>query len=408
MVGEGYLTKAEAETAKKEKINFSYQPLTTIKAPHFVMFVKDYLEKKYGDEYLTQAGLKVITTIDYGLQQIAEETVKTKVAELKYLNVNNGGLVAVNPKNGELLAMVGSKNFFGESSPKGCNPGVNCHFDPQVNVTVSERQPGSAFKPIVYVKAFEMGYDTNTILQDTFTEFNPNCPQDGSAEKDRYGLDCYHPHNYDGIFKGPISLRSALGQSRNVPAVKTLKFVGLDNALEKAQEMGITTLTDKNRYGLSLVLGGGEVKLLEMAYAFSIFANDGLKVPVNFIKKIEDKDGNVIEEEKQWNYRVVQAQHAREMNDILSDNIARSPVFGLNSSLYIPNWQTAVKTGTTQNNVDGWCLGYTPSLVAGVWVGNNDNTPMAQSALNVAAPIWNAFMVQILPKFPKQEFLKPY
>ncbi|MDD4990361.1 MAG: transglycosylase domain-containing protein [Candidatus Pacebacteria bacterium] len=408
MVEQGYLTKEEGEKAKAEKIEFSYQPLTSIKAPHFVMFVKDYLEKKYGADYLSQAGLKVITTLDYNLQQIGEQTVKEKVAELSYLKVGNGGLVAVNPKNGELLVMVGSKDFFGVSSPKGCTPGDNCRFDPQVNVAISQRQPGSSFKPIVYVRAFEMGYDANTILQDTFTEFNPNCPSNGLAEKDAYGLDCYHPHNYDGIFKGPISLRSALGQSRNVPAVKTLKFVGLDNAIDQAEKMGITTLTDKNRYGLSLVLGGGEVKLLEMVYAFSIFADDGLKMPVNFIKKIEDKDGNAVEEEKQWNYRVVQAQYAREINDILSDNNARAPVFGLNSSLHLPEWTTAVKTGTTQNNVDGWCLGYTPTLVAGVWVGNNDNTPMAQSALNVAAPIWNAFMVQVLPKFPKEDFVKPY
>jgi len=407
MVGQNFITKQEAEVAKAEKINFSSRPLASIKAPHFVMFIKSYLEEKYGKEYLAQAGLKVITTIDYDLQQIGEQTVKEQVGKMSYMKVGNGGLVVVDPKTGELLTMVGSKDFFGISSPKGCVSGKSCVFDPEVNVTTSPRQPGSSFKPIVYIKAFEMGYSPNTILQDTLTEFNPNCPSNALAEKDIYGQDCYHPHNYDGMFEGPITLRSALAQSRNVPAVKTLKFVGLSNAIAQAEKMGITTLTDKNRYGLSLVLGGGEVKLLEMVYAFSIFANDGVKMPVHFIKKIEDKNGNIVQEEQIWNYRIVESQLTREMNSILSDNEARAPVFGLNSTLYMPGWDTAVKTGTTQNNVDGWCIGYTPSLVAGVWVGNNNNAPMAQSALNVAAPIWNAFMQKALPKFPKENFIKP-
>ncbi len=407
MAGQNFITKEEAIKAKAEKIEFSYKPLATIKAPHFVMFIKSYLEEKYGEEYLAQAGLKVITTIDYNLQQTGERIVKEKVAEMKYMGVGNGSLVVVNPQTGELLAMIGSKDFFGQSEPAGCNPGKTCTFDPEVNITTSLRQPGSSFKPLVYIKAFEMGYGPNTILQDTLTEFNPNCPDNALAQKDIYGQDCYHPHNYDGMFKGPISLRSALAQSRNVPAVKTLKFVGLSNAIQQAEKMGITTLTDKNRYGLSLVLGGGEVKLLEMAYAYSIFANDGQKTAVNFIKKIEDKNGNTVEQAQTWSYRVVASQLAREMNDILSDNEARAPVFGLNSTLYLPGWTTAVKTGTTQNNIDGWCVGYTPNLVAGVWVGNNDNSPMAQSALNVAAPVWNAFMAEVLPTLPKQEFIKP-
>lgn len=407
MVGQNFITKEEATEAKSEKIEFSYKPLTSMKAPHFVMFLKSYLEKQYGEEYLAQAGLKVITTIDYNLQQIGEKIVKEKVAEMKYMGVGNGSLVVVNPQNGELLAMVGSKDFFGSSEPKGCVSGKTCAFDPEVNITTSPRQPGSAFKPIVYIKAFEMGYGPDTIIQDTLTEFNPNCPSSALAEKDIYGQDCYHPHNYDGIFKGPISIRSALAQSRNVPAVKVLKFVGLDNAIKKAEEMGITTLKDKNRYGLSLVLGGGEVKLLEMAYAYSIFANDGQKTAMNFIKKIEDKNNNIIEQSQNWAYRVIDSRLVREMNSILSDNEARSPVFGLSSSLYLPGWKTAVKTGTTQNNVDGWCIGYTPNLVAGVWVGNNDNRPMAQSALNVAAPVWNAFMAAALPTLPRQEFISP-
>ncbi|MDD5433400.1 MAG: PBP1A family penicillin-binding protein [Candidatus Pacebacteria bacterium] len=404
MVGQGYITQEQAAAAKKEEVKFAPEPVTTIKAPHFVMFVKSYLEQKYGEDYLNQEGLKVITTLDYSLQEIAEETVEEKVAELKYLGVGNGGLVALDPTSGEILVMVGSKDYFGTSTPAGCTPGKNCRFDPQVNVTISPRQPGSAFKPIVYIKAFEMGYNSNTIIEDTLTEFNPNCPSNALAEKDIYGQDCYHPHNYDQVFKGPITLRSALAQSRNVPAVKTLKFVGIDNAITQAEKMGITTLTDKNRYGLSLVLGGGEVKLLELAGAYSIFADDGIKNQINFIKEIKDKDGDIIEQQKKQSYRLIQSNYVREMNSILSDNIARSPVFGLNSTLYIPGWETAVKTGTTQNNVDGWCIGYTPNFLAGVWVGNNDSTPMSQSALNVAAPIWNAFMQKVLPNLPKESF----
>jgi len=408
MTSQNFITKEEATMTKAEKIEFSSQPLAVIKAPHFVMFIKSYLEEKYGKEYLAQAGLKITTTIDYDLQQIGERVVKEKVAELKYLRVGNGSLVAIDPQNGELLVMVGSKDFFSQSEPKGCDPGKTCTFDPEFNVSTSPRQPGSSFKPLVYIKAFEMGYTPNTIIQDTFTEFNPNCPSNALAEKDIYGQKCYHPHNYDGVFKGPISLRSALAQSRNVPAVKVLKFVGVGNAIDQAEKMGITTLTDRSRYGLSLVLGGGEVKLLEMAFAYGIFADDGRKAAVNFIKKIEDKNGNIVEKEQDWNYRVVESQLARQMNNILSDNEARAPLFGLHSTLYLPNWTTAVKTGTTQNNVDGWCIGYTPNLVAGVWVGNNDNSPMSESALNVAAPVWNAFMTEVLPRFPKQEFISPY
>jgi len=407
MVGQNFINKEEAERAKAEKIEFSYRPLTTIKAPHFVMFIKNYLEEKYGQGYLSQAGLKVITTLDYNLQQIGEQTVKEQVDKMSYMKVGNGGLIVVDPTTGELLVMVGSKDFFGQSEPAGCVSGKTCVFDPEVNVTTSPRQPGSSFKPIVYIRAFEMGYSPDTILQDTLTEFNPNCPDNALATKDIYGQDCYHPHNYDGIFKGPITLRSALAQSRNVPAVKTLKFVGIDNAINQAEKMGITTLTDRNRYGLSLVLGGGEVKLLEMAYAFGIFADDGLKMPVNFIKKIEDKNGNIVQEKQTGAYRVIESELTREMNNVLSDNEARAPVFGLNSTLYMPDFETAVKTGTTQNNVDGWCIGYTPNLVAGVWVGNNDNRPMSQSALNVAAPVWNAFMQKALPLFPKENFIKP-
>jgi len=406
MVKQGFITEEEAVAAKGEKLEFI--SLThPIKAPHFVMFIRDYLLQKYGGEFLATAGLKITTTLDFNLQTIAEKEVQAYSKGLSVYRANNAALVALDPKTGEILTMVGSKNFFGTSSPAGCSPNTptkTCHFDPQVNVVISPRQPGSAFKPIVYATAFEMGWSPDTILEDTFTEFNPNCPANGSAKKDRYGLDCYHPHNYDGLFKGAISIRSALAQSRNVPAVKTLKFVGVAKALGKAHEMGIATLTEVNRYGLALVLGGGDVKLLELTGAYGVFARDGLKSPLNFILKIEDSKGNVLETAKTGSLRVVSSQASRQINSILSDNQARTPMFGANSSLYLADYanEVAVKTGTTQDDRDAWTIGYTPNIVVGVWVGNNDNTSMTQSSVMVSSPLWKNFMLRVLPQLPRE------
>ncbi|PIU16565.1 hypothetical protein COT20_00225 [bacterium (Candidatus Gribaldobacteria) CG08_land_8_20_14_0_20_39_15] len=402
MLKQSLITKEECEQAKQEKLDF--KPIShPIKAPHFVMFVRDYLYKKYGEGFLAAAGLKITTTLDINLQTIAEKEIQNYSKNLPNYNAFNAGLVALEPKTGEILVMVGSKDYFGQSFPANCSPGVNCKFDPQVNVAISPRQPGSAFKPIVYATAFEMGYSPKTILQDTFTEFNPNCPSDGSAEKDKYGLDCYHPRNYDGLFKGAISVKSALAQSRNVPAVKTLKFVGVNNALEKAKEMGITTLTETERYGLALVLGGGEVKLLELSAAYSVFARDGLKTALNFILEIKDSKGNVLERAKTAPLRILSSQTSRQINDILSDNTARAPMFGANSPLYLPDYadEVAVKTGTTQNNKDAWTIGYTPNIVVGTWVGNNNNTSMTQPSAMVSSPLWRNFMLRILPQLPR-------
>ena len=406
MAKQGIITEEEAAAAKEEKLEF-ISLNNPIKAPHFVMFIREYLYQKYGEGFLSTAGLKITTSLDINMQKVAEQEVQNYSKGLPNYGAHNAGLVALDPKTGEILVMVGSRDYFGTSSPSGCapnTPGKTCRFDPQVNVTISQRQPGSAFKPVVYATAFEMGYTPETILQDTFTEFNPNCPSDGSAEKDRYGLDCYHPHNYDGLFKGSISIRSALAQSRNVPAVKTLKFVGVDNALKKAKEMGITTLTDTSRYGLALVLGGGEVKLLELASAYGIFARDGMKTPLNFILKIEDTKGNILEQAKTSSLRIISSRSSRQINSILSDNTARTPMFGANSSLYLADYanEVAVKTGTTQNNRDAWTIGYTPNIVAGVWVGNNDNTSMTQSSVMVASPLWRNFMLRVLPQLPRE------
>jgi penicillin-binding protein 1C len=406
MKDQGSITQDQYEQAKSEKIEFSPN-ITAIKAPHFVMFVKNYLEKKYGADFLPTAGWQVKTTLDLPIQETAEKVITTRMETVKKYGANNAALVAINPKNGEILAMVGSKNFFATSSPSGCKPGLTCKFDPETNVATSPRQPGSSFKPFAYAQAFWAGFSPETVVWDVPTEFNVNCAPNALQVKDSHGLDCYSPRNYDGGYKGLISLRNALAQSRNIPAVKVLYLAGLKKVLELAKDFGITTLADEKRYGLSLVLGGGEVKLLEMATGYSVFADDGIKNNTIFITEIRDSKGNLIEKANPTPFRVLPAQVARQINDVLSDNNARAPMFGANSSLYLPDYQAAAKTGTTQDTRDAWCMGYTPTLVAGTWVGNNDNSPMTQGGAVASGPMWKDFMEAVLPKFPKENFTAP-
>jgi 1A family penicillin-binding protein len=403
----GFISKKELEEAKKEAISFR-EERQAIKAPHFVVFVKNYLERKYGRDFLNRKGLKIYTTLDYSLQQKAEEILKSKLEELKAYNANNGALVSINPKTGEVLAMVGSKDYFGEPYPEKCKPGVDCLFDPKVNAALSARQPGSALKPFIYAGAFLKGFIPDTLLWDVKTEFNLNCPPDASQKVGKYNTKCYHPKNYDGRYLGLISLRSALAQSRNVPSVKVLYLVGLDKALELLNEFGITTLKKSSNYGLSLVLGGGEVKLLDLTAAYGVLADNGVKAPLVFIKKIEDSKGNILEKPDYLKTRIIPSQVAEEINDILSDNKARAPMFGFNSYLKLKNYKAAAKTGTTQDYRDAWIVGYTPNLVTGVWVGNNDNSPLFKKpAVSLAGPIWNEFMEVALKSFPKEDFVPP-
>ena len=285
MVSEGFLNREEAESAKKEELNiieFS-QPIL---APHFTLWVKQQLEEKYGREFLEQKGLKIFTSLDWELQQMAEEIVKEGVKNNKIYNSHNAALVTINPKTGEILAMVGSADYFAEPYPKDCTPGLNCKFDPKFNAAVGTknlpgRQPGSAFKPFVYATAFQKGYNDKKIVDDS-----PTCwPQ---------AIGSWCPQNFEGRFRGPITLRSALAQSLNVPSVKVLdSLAGYLDSIKTAQEMGITTLTNPKQYGLSIVLGGAEVKLLDMASAYGVFAADGLRVPPIAILKIEDSKGNI-------------------------------------------------------------------------------------------------------------------
>ncbi|MDI6602496.1 MAG: PBP1A family penicillin-binding protein [Patescibacteria group bacterium] len=400
MVSEGFLSQEEAEAAKKEEINI-IELSQPILAPHFTLWVKQQLEEKYGREFLEQRGLKILTTLDWELQQMAEKIVKEGVKNNKIYNSHNAALVAINPKTGEILAMVGSADYFGQPYPKDCTPGLNCKFDPKFNAVVGTknlpgRQPGSAFKPFVYVTAFQKGYSDKTIVDDS-----PTCwPQARGS---------WCPQNFDGLFRGPVTLRSALAQSLNVPSVKVLdSLAGYLDSIKTAQAMGITTLEDPKKYGLSIVLGGAEVKLLDMASAYGVLANDGLRVPPNAILKIEDSKGKVIFENKKTPMRVLESKATRLINDVLSDNEARTPMFGPRSNLYFENYQVAAKTGTSQDSRDGWLIGYTPSIVTGVWVGNNDNTPMLKKAAELlAGPIFNKFMKKALLKYPPENFLKP-
>jgi 1A family penicillin-binding protein len=390
----GDITQEEYDTAKAEQVQFRSEAEVGIKAPHFVFYIREYLETKYGVDAVDQGGLRVYTTLDYDLQQRAEAVVAKWAPQMRTnFNASNEGMVAVEPASGQILAMVGSNDF---SNPKYG----------QVNVTLSLRQPGSSFKPFVYATALKEGYTPDTIVFDLPTQFSTACaPTDNLND----APPCYSPGNYDGTFKGPITMRDALAISENVPAVKFLYLSGIDNAITTAEDLGITTLADAARYGLTLVLGGGEVNLLEMTGAYAVFANDGIKNPPTGILRVEDRDGNVLEQYQNQATRVLEPQVARQINDMLSDNEARTPEFGANSPLYFPGYNVADKTGTTNDFRDVWILGYTPGISVGAWAGNNDNTPMAKKiAAFIIAPMWHEFMEYALEKYPAAaDFVPP-
>ena len=379
MVEQNYLTSDEAENAKNEPLEFQKR-IENIKAPHFVFYVKELLSQKYGERLVEQGGLKVITSLDWEKQQLAEEELEKQAEKNLSYDANNAGLVSLEIKTGQVLAMVGSKDFFNED------------IDGQVNVTLAKRQPGSSFKPVVYTQAFEMGYTPDSVIFDLTTSYAG-----------------YTPHNYTGEEYGPVSLRKALAGSLNITAVKLLYLVGAPKALVLAEKMGYSTFTDPDRYGLSLVLGGGEVKLLEHANAFAVFAREGIYKPVNPIIKVEDSAGRVLEEfEDKKGERVLSVNSSQMINSILSDNEARSFIFGASNYLTL-NRPVAAKTGTTNDNKDAWTIGYTPSVVTGVWVGNNDGQEMKGGADGsvVAAPIWRNYMQQATASYPAEGFSQP-
>lgn len=389
----GFISEEEYNGASTEVVIFKDAAEAGIKAPHFVFYIREYLENKYGSDAVSNDGLRVITTLDYDLQKKAEEIVtKRAIENEKNYNAENAGLVAVDPKSGQILTMVGSRGYFDEK------------IDGKVNVALTHRQPGSSFKPFVYAAAFEKGYTPETVLFDLQTQFAAACRPDDFTTHDN----CYSPGNYDEKFRGPMKLRDALAQSINVVAVKLLYLVGLDDALDMASRMGLTTLVDKDRYGLTLVLGGGEVSLLEMVGAYATFANDGIRHQPTGILEVQDSSGNVLEKYEEKATRVIDSQVARTVGDVLSDNVARTPEFGSDSALYFPGYQVAAKTGTTNDYRDAWILGYTPTIAAGAWAGNNDNSPMEKRIAGfIVAPMWHEFMEYAFTKYQPEAFQPP-
>lgn len=373
-----------------------------IKAPHFVMAVQDYLTQKYGEDLVRRGGLRVVTTLDWNLQQAAEKAVSDGAASNEKLyNGKNAALVAENATSGQILAMVGSRNYFDIKNEGNFNV-----------ATQGLRQPGSSLKPFVYMAGFMKGYTPDTVLFDVPTEFkanDPACPSSPDYESANTTNNCFHPENFDHVFRGPTTLRNALAQSVNIPAVKMLYLVGLNDSLSLANKLGLSTLDDPNRYGLSLVLGGGAVKLADLVEAYSVLADDGGKHPQAMVLEVKDSKGNTLESWSDSRNQLVDSQYVREINDILSDQNARAGLFqnSLNLTVF-PGYDVALKTGTSNDYRDAWTVGYTPSIVAGVWAGNNDNSQMKRqgSSILAAIPIWNAFMKEALKTQPSLGFPK--
>ncbi|MDA3839754.1 MAG: PBP1A family penicillin-binding protein [Patescibacteria group bacterium] len=387
MLNEKYLTNEQAQlTLDEDKLEFKYIP-TPIRAPHFVFYIIDYISKIYGEEKLRNGGLTIYTSLDLDLQNKAEEIITNRGnTNEKKFNAGNAALVAINPQTGEILSMVGSRDYFSAN-------------DGTVNVTTSLRQPGSSFKPYVYAAGLENGLNPASMLFDIRTDFASN--NNGVS---------YIPRNYSGRYNGPVSVRQALAGSLNIPAVKVLVLTGLEKSIETAEKFGISSLKDRSRFGPSIVLGGAEVTLLEHTSGLGAFGNEGIKKETNPILKILGKNKKIIYQSPEGNgTQAIDPQVAYLINDILSDNTARQFIFGKNSSLNISGHQVAAKTGTTQDFRDAWTVGYTPSLSVGVWSGNNDNTPMKDGAngLAVAAPIWKEFMENALADKPDEKFNRP-
>lgn len=409
----GKISKKELTSALNYQLTFQPQG-SGIKAPHFVMDVEDYLIQKYGEDTVRTGGLKVITTLDWGLEQLAEKVVKEGAEQNEKLYGGyNSALVAQDAKTGQVLALVGSRNYLATTSlPTGCTAGASCKFEPNFDVaTQGLRQPGSALKPFVYYTAFTRGYTPDAVVFDVPTEFranDPNCPAIPDYTNDN--PECFHPENFDEQFRGPVSFKQALAQSINVPSVKVLYLAGLRNVIENANNFGLTTLTSPDLYGLSLVLGGGAVKLSDLVEAYSVLAEDGVKHKQTVILEVYDGSGNVLENYNDRASQVANIQPVRLVNSILSDPNLRSGLFQNSLSLTVfPNHDVALKTGTSNDYHDAWAIGYTPSLVVGVWSGNNDNTAMQRhgSSILAAVPIWHNFMAEALKDRPLETFNKP-
>lgn len=395
MLENGYIDQAGYDAASTETVTFkARQDTGGIKAPHFVFFVINYLEQKYGEDALQHGGLKVTTTLDWNIEQNAEKlAAQYGEQNQKNFNASNNAIVIIDPKTGDILSMVGSRDYF------------NTAIEGNYNVATGLRQPGSTIKPFIYTTLFNKGFTPSSTLFDVPTQFNVRCAADNYTSDNN----CYSPQNFDSKFRGPMSIRDALALSINIPAVKALYIAGIRPSLDTAHAMGITTLNEPDRYGLTLVLGGGEVTLLDMTSAYGVFANDGVRNPYRSILKVEDSDGAVLEEGSVTSTQVEPAQSVREISDILSDNNAKAPEYGIEGSpFYFPGRQVASKTGTTNDSRDAWVIGYTPNIAVGVWAGNNDNSPMVKKVAGlIAAPMWHAVMASVLENLPNESFVPP-
>jgi 1A family penicillin-binding protein len=378
MKEQGYISQEELDAAKTEVVTFRPHTSASIKAPHFVFYVINELAKTYGESELAQANLQVITTLDWDLQREAERIVfEHGTKNSTTFNAKNASLMALDPESGGILVMVGSRDYFNEE------------IDGNYNIGLAKRQPGSSFKPFAYAAALKKGYTTETVVYDVRTQFSTGCDKTNLTTEG----ECYSPGNYDDKFRGPMTFREALAQSINVPAVKAMYLAGMKETIETARSMGISTLGDYRRYGLTLVLGGGEVSLLEMTSAYGTFAHEGYRYPINAIAEIRDSTGKVLEQHTPEGSQVLDQDVARSITDILKDNRARTPAYGSDSFLHFPGREVAVKTGTTNDYRDTWIIGYTPKITVGAWAGNNDNTAMEKKVAGfIVAPMWNEFM----------------
>jgi 1A family penicillin-binding protein len=393
MLQYGYITQEEHDKAKKEQVVFSRQQANSIIAPHFVFYLEQQLEAKYGPDVATQ-GLTVISTIDVDLQKEADKIVNQyALANQSRFNASNASLVAIDPKTGQILAMVGSRDYFDTS------------IDGNYNASIALRQPGSSFKPFVYAADLQKGYTPDTILFDLPTQFSTAC-----AVSDNFNdtPPCYAPGNYDDKFRGPMTFTTALAQSINIPAVKALYLAGIPNVLNLAKNMGLTSLGQPKDYGLSLALGAAEVRLLDLTNAYAAFANEGTLNPTTGVLKVTDADGKVTEEYKDQGRQVLDPEVARQMSSMLSNNEARFPEYPPDNPFHFPGYDVAAKTGTTNESRDAWTIGYTPSIAIGVWAGNNDNSPMVKEIAGyIVAPMWHDVMQYALTRYPQQFFTPP-
>lgn len=395
MVDQKYITKDESKKALAKIDNYTFsQKDTSIRAPHFVFYIKEIIARQFGEQALETGGLQITTTLDYDIQKKAEEVVKSEIEKLKGFRVSNGAAMVTDPKTGEILAMVGSKDYFAEDTDGNFNAAYS-----------ARRQPGSSLKPIIYSAALEKGYTASSVFIDAKTEFYTGNEVDKP----------YTPVNYDGKFRGPVQMRFALGNSLNIPAVKTLSLVGIHDAMQLGYDMGIEnwepTSANMRTVGLSLVLGGRETSLFDEMKAYGVLANKGVRQDLISIQKVEDVKGKeLFKYKKKEGPDVLSEEVAFIISHILLDNNARQEAFGTGSSLRVSGKTVAVKTGTTDEKRDNWTIGYTPSFVVGVWVGNNDNTPMnpnIASGVTGASPIWNKIMSEVLKDKSDEQFSVP-